>query len=613
MKCSTINIGVVLALGLVLTLALLWLLDGWPTLVTAASTGRPLSDATPTHYVVPGGTDSGDCSAPASACRTIQYAVDRAGEGDEIRVAAGTYTDLNIAIVDWNIITQVVYIRKSITVQGGYTTTDWGVPDPVANPTVLDARGQGRVLYISGAISPTIKGLCITGGNAAGLGGGSLEEDAGGGVYVIANMTAISNNRVFSNAADYGGGLYLDYGAATLSGNAVTSNTAGYGGGLFLSNSAATLSGNAVTANTADYGGGLFLDKSAAMLSGNTVASNAANFFGGGLLLLHSDGAALDGNVVIANTAGYGGGLYLNKSAATLTNNVVAGNRANTAGSGLYVLASSPRLLHTTIVHNGSAGLTAGSGVYVTNDGPHRSTVALTNTILVSHTVGITITAGNTVTLEATLWGADTWANMTDSGGAGTTIIGTCNYQGDPGFVDPGVRSYRIGPRSAAIDKGIDAGIYDDMDGQTRPHYGGYDLGADEWWPLIAFKAVTPDTSEPGEVVTYTLTLTNATGAAMTVRLTDTLPTQIGYIGPLVCSNGDGGHASGIITWTGVVYTTTPTLVAWAAQIAPDVPYSTTITNTTVVSDAYGLFQITPAILVVPSRYVFLPLVLRDH
>lgn len=45
------------------------------------------------RYVDPSGTDTGDCSQPALACRTIQYAVDQANEGNTIHIATGTYVD----------------------------------------------------------------------------------------------------------------------------------------------------------------------------------------------------------------------------------------------------------------------------------------------------------------------------------------------------------------------------------------------------------------------------------------------------------------------------------------------------------------------------------------
>jgi len=100
--------------------------------------------------------------------------VDAANDGDVIKVATGVYTGISTRAG----VTQVVYISKTVTVQGGYTTTNSFAdpPDPDTNFTTLNAQGQARVLYVTGAlapgagISPTIEGLRITGGDSAGLG-----------------------------------------------------------------------------------------------------------------------------------------------------------------------------------------------------------------------------------------------------------------------------------------------------------------------------------------------------------------------------------------------------------------------------------------------------------
>jgi hypothetical protein len=105
----------------------------------------------------------------------------------------------------------------------------------------------------------------------------------------------------------------------------------------------------------------------------------------------------------------------------------------------------------------------------------------MTNTILVSHTVGITVTAGNTVTLNGVLW----YSKTINYGGEGTITV-TNEYTGTPAFATDG---YHLTSASAAIDKGVNAGVDDDIDGQSRPQGGGYDLGADElpivYLPLV--------------------------------------------------------------------------------------------------------------------------------
>jgi hypothetical protein len=183
--------------------------------------------------------------------------------------------------------------------------------------------------------------------------------------------------------------------------------------------------------------------------------------------------AKLGGNTVAFNTAQYdGGGLSMFRSDATLTNNVVVDNRGNSVGSGLYIWASFPRLLHTTIARNGGGD---GSGIYITNDGANPGSVALTNTILVSHTVGIRVTGGNTATVNSILW----FGTPTTISRAITATVTTQNQrQGSPAFAADG---YHLTAVSAAIDRGVNAGVVTDIDGDPRPVGSGYDLGADEF------------------------------------------------------------------------------------------------------------------------------------
>jgi len=451
------------ALGAGLTLALVWLMGG----------GALATRADSPHRVAP------DCAGILAPCHTsLQDAVDAAIPGDTILIAAGVYSHAHARPVPpgypyppaGGLITQVVYLTKTVTLRGGYTTAFAEPPDPEANPTTLDAQGTGRAVVIAGNISPTLSGLRLTGGDAAGLGGhpGYAASGAGGGVYVITATVTLSDSQVFKNTAWLGGGLYLLRANATLGGNNVLSNTANGGGGLFLNYGIATLSGNTILSNTASGdGGGLYQGTGSATLQENTILSNTAND-GGGLFLVSSN-AALYENVVRFNTASYGGGLYvMSWSKATLTNTVIADNRASNAGGVLYVTyGASARLLHTTLARNSGGD---GSGIYVTNHATHYSTVAMTNTIFVSHTVGISATAGNTATLGSTLW----HGNAANWGGAGA-VYHNNDYTGDPAFAADG---YHLMDGSAAINKGGNAGVTTDIDGDARDSLP--DLGADE-------------------------------------------------------------------------------------------------------------------------------------
>jgi uncharacterized repeat protein (TIGR01451 family) len=392
-----------------------------------------------------------------------------------------------------------------------------------------------------------------------------------------------------AGATPSGGGVY-NSGVMTIEHSEIQYNVTGrggrggYGGGDYAG----------ADGGDGGAGGGIY-NSSTLSLDRCSIVGNSTGAGGPGGIGSPGNGAPGDG--------GTGGGIAIEGSVSNLANVVIGCNLAGGAGGGLYVSGAYATLIHTTIAQNSGGD---GAGIHVTG-----STVDLTNTILVSHTIGITVATDSTVRLEATLWGSGPWANETDWDGMGLIYGGTITPRGDPGFVAPRSGDYHIGAASAAVDSGLSIALRTDLDGQARPHYDGHDLGADEWWPLVAVKEPASALVEPGQTITYSLVLTNSSHAAMAVQLTDTLPSGIRYLGPLRYSHGQGQYASGVVAWSGTVYTDTPVQIAWPVQIMPDVAYGSPISNVAVVSDAYGLFETAPAILT-PVLRLYLPVAGRE-
>ena len=310
------------------------------------------------HYVAPGG----NCGGASPCYATVQAALDAALSGDEIRVAAGTYTDIHAHVHG----SAVAVVVKSVTIRGGYTAANWNTPNPATNLTTLDAQRQGRAMTIAGSINVTIEGLRLTGGSASRTGvavytatitmrSNVIYDHQFRGVFFQSSNATLSNNTIINNTASWssslnGGGLTFLYSTAALDGNLIQGNVAntnriGQGGGISFYESTATLTNNTIVSNTASTGnlgrgGGLYSEYSAITLNGNTIRGNVAttrdNGYGGGAYIIMSDGSALNGNTIANNTAstaavGLGGGVLLDSSEITLSGNTIVSNTGSTA------------------------------------------------------------------------------------------------------------------------------------------------------------------------------------------------------------------------------------------------------------------------------------------
>ncbi len=369
-------------------------------------------------------------------------------------------------------------------------------PSTVSNSTIYaNTANDGGGVYFNQSDGAQLTGNMIFTNTAEHYGGGvytsqstaQLEAntiisnsavESGGGLFVDGSSPQINHNKIAANYAGYSsGGLQLMESVAFLSDNQIVSNTAAYdGGGVYLYHSTGDiLMSNTIAGNTVSReGGGVFIDSGVSTFNWNTIQANHADY-GGGLRFSNSS-TALNGNKVLANSATWdGGAFYLTSgTVVTMTNVVIADNQITSGqGSGLYLAGTTATLLHTTLARNTGS---SGRGLYVTDYSVPAvySTVTLMNTIIVNQAVGVFVDTGSAAKLESTLWNS----NSANTGGAGAIDLGSHNYTGNPQFALDG---YHLLTGSAAIDKGVDAGIKVDVDPEPRP-YLAPDLGADEYW-----------------------------------------------------------------------------------------------------------------------------------
>jgi hypothetical protein len=595
-------------------------------------------------FVEPGG--AGNCSQ-ASPC-SLQTALGSATGGDTIYVAGGIYTGTGAAVVT---------VTQSIILYGGWDGSPTGpvVRDPDAHPTTLDGENGRRGVYISGDITPTLDGFMVIQGDAsatpdAGRGGGiysnggspvivgnvissnvgstlSQTKGYGGGLYLasVPHTAVISDNTFLYNTAaisyyGYGGGIYCDA-AALIEHNRLEQNRAsvgwtGYGGGMELATAsdAATVRANTIISNVASeassprfgWGGGLRLHYSSATVAENIIVGNKSgpSGNGGGVLLWYANGSRLVGNLiqdnesrsngggiyvgyafdggleivgnrVLRNTTGSsGGGLYiLGSRPVTVANNILASNRAH-LGAGVHVRSGSGHSPRVILAHNTLAGNQEASAIY----GKYSVTMSLINNIVLSHTVGITVSdplSANLTVDHNLFWGND-----------GDGIRGANPVDGDPLLVDPAGWDYHIQAGSPAIDAGAAVPwLTTDMDGDLRPIGLGYDIGADEFYYCTALTGV--DITGPVTGTASTACVFTATVAPPTANLPITYTWS---------PQPAAGQSSAVATYT------------WMTTGTKAITVTAENCGGAVSSDPYTITIAAP-----PWRYVYLPLVVKDH
>jgi predicted outer membrane repeat protein len=349
-----------------------------------------------------GGATRGPC-ANGTAFSTIQAAIDQkeTRSGDEIRIAAGTYSGNSAQ----GRLPVVLINAKSLLLSGGYQNNDWTRNGP-ASATIIDGQNVRSNIVTQGTIELVILNLTVANGNAAitpaasvSGGGGIIAGDLnsvlylgnaiitnnqassdGGGVYSN-GLVIIRNTKFIGNSAESrGGGVYSRL-ADIIGGTFEHNTSARAGGGLSVSD--LSVSDSLFDHNTArgSDGGGAYVETNAKVVRtsfiGNTAGGSGAGLYQGFAATAHVD---ITSAIFQNNTAGnYGGGLAV-RSAAAITATQFISNSANLGGGGLIQNSSAPpkRIIDSRFERNTTSG--EGGGILFGGNGMVANSQFIANT-----------------------------------------------------------------------------------------------------------------------------------------------------------------------------------------------------------------------------------------
>ena len=336
------------------------------------------------------GTDVGDCLTEETACGTIGYAFNKAGNGDTILIE-GEFT-----------LTETLYVSKLVNISSWYfdkpATVHCGEAaltgfslltssslhnfrvdscshravylylqnsnqmDGVLNYMLLTDNRQGVVVYESGIYERKVRieNSIIKNNVAEGVelvnGCGISSSQS---VLLLVNVT-VENNRCNGN----GGGLFTVGGQIyTEKGVVINGNKGKTGGGWYGEMAQIYVSESSINDNTAvEYGGGLYLSSCQMEVYTSAGNNNKAGSSGGFAYILfggwNSTHCSFDGNEVeVLN----GGGLYAYQATIWMVNSTWSNNQSPSMGGGLYVDGSTTMLNLTSFHHNKGE---VGGGIY---------------------------------------------------------------------------------------------------------------------------------------------------------------------------------------------------------------------------------------------------------
>lgn len=445
-------------------------------------TGTTLFAAT-TRYISPAGIDSGVCSNAAAPCKSFTYSINAAVAGDTISAAQGMYVEHGIQI------------NKNLTLKGVNQSS-----------TILNAGYQGRIFFIPAAVTASISGMTLEGGNATGTTGGGIlntgnltmtnviltsneTDEDGAGIMNLGTLNLNSCIVSHNGATNSGGGIFNAYppAVATLTNTVISNNNAQYGAGILNYNgSTLVLTNSRINRNVALAGGGGIDNNNATVILTNTVLdTNSAQNNGGGLENDNGGVTTLTNVTFNGNsTGGNGAGMFNYNGATAFISNVTFSDNSASDGGGIYNTSATVTISNATFTGNSAFG---GSGLYDDNG----AVGMLTNVTFSGNRYAAVENNSSSTSLKNTIV-ANTEGYPNCTGGVPIVSLGhnlssdaSCNLQpglGDKVNVDPMLlplahngktaftQTLALAKGSPAIDAGTNTGCTSkDQSGTKRP------------------------------------------------------------------------------------------------------------------------------------------------